>query len=119
MIQKYWLDLGPSLLVGGGVIVSTLIAVLAAQSGWLVLTGPLLLALTALSADAWASRRRGNSSRPSRPALLLGGAILLAGLIVTLRDPGLVKMLIPIIGGAAWVSILRRSGSRRKACARF
>lgn len=116
MTRKYWLRLGPSLLVGAGTVVSTFIAVLAAESGWLVLSGPLLLALAVVSADIWDSRVRRESSGPSVAALILGGAILLAGLIVTLRNPSLVKTLIPVIGGTSYVPLLVRSEGRRKAC---
>lgn len=119
MTRKYWLELGPSLLVGAGIVVSTLIAVLAAQAGWLVMAGPLLLALAVVSADVLDSRVRGESSGPSVASLMLGGAFLLAGLIVTLRDPGLVKTLIPVIGGASCVPLLLRSKSRRKTCSRI
>jgi len=116
MTRKYWLDLGPSLLVGVGIIVSTLIAVLAAESRWLVLAGPLVLAMTVVSADVLDSRLKGESSGPSWAALLLGGSFLLAGLIVTLSDPSVVKTLIPVTGAAAWVSLLLRPERRRKKC---
>ena len=116
MSRKYGIELGPSLLVGVGIILSTLLAVLAAESRWLVLTAPMLLALTAVGADALNSRLRGESWGLSWPALLLGGAFLASGLIVTLSDPGLVKTLIPVIGAGAWIPIARRPGDRRKPC---
>jgi hypothetical protein len=117
MTRKYWLKLGPSLLVGVGIIVSTLVAVLAAKSAWLVLAGPLLLALVVVIADVLASRLRGETSGPSAAALILGGSFLLAGLIVALRDPSLVKELIPIIGAGSWVTLLRRPDDRRTCAA--
>ena len=116
MARKYWLELGPNLLVGAGIVAATFVAVLAAGSGWLVLAGPLLLALTVVGADVLSSRLRGKSSRPSWPALLLGSSFLLSGLIVALRDPILVKTLIPVIGVTAWPVLLLRSGSPRKTC---
>lgn len=115
MTRKYWRDLTPSILVAVGIVVSTFVASRAAGSGWLVLGGPLLLALSVVGADVLDARLRGESSGPSWAALLMGGSCLLAGLIVTLRDPTLVKTLIPILGVAAWVTVLRPvSGS--KAC---
>jgi hypothetical protein len=115
MTLKYWRDLSPSILVAVGIVVSTFIAARAAGSGWLVLTGPLLLALAVVGADVLNARLRGASSAPSWAALFMGGSCLLAGLIVTRRDPTLVKTLMPIIGMAAWVTVLRpESGS--KAC---
>ena len=114
MTLKYLLALGPSLLVAVGIVVSTFIAVLAAESGWLVLAGPLLLALAVVGADVLDSRLRGKPSGPSAAALILGGAFVLAGLIVV-RDPTLVKTLIPIVGVAAWV-VLLRPANRPNAC---
>jgi hypothetical protein len=116
MARKYWLDLGPSLLVGVGIVVATFVAALAADSGWFVLAGPLFLALAVVGADMLSSRLRGKSSRPSWTALLLGGSFLWAGLIVAFRDPSLVKTLIPVVGVAAWPVLLLRPGSPRKTC---
>lgn len=116
MTPKYWLGLSPSVIVGAGIILSTLVAVLAGESRWLVLGAPLLLAIVVVGADVLDSRLRGESSGPSPAALILGGSFLLAGLIVTLGDPSLVKALIPVIGAAGWVTLLLRSESRRKTC---
>ena len=116
MTRKYGFNLSPSLLVGIGIIVSTLIAVVTADFGWWVLAGPLLLALAFVGADMLDSRMRGESSLPSPGVLILGSAILLVGLIVTLRDPDLVKTLIPVIGPAVWVTLLLRPEGRRNAC---
>ena len=116
MARKYWLELGPSLLVAAGIVAATFVAARAAESGWLVLAGPLLLALTVVGADVLGSRLRGKPSRPSWTALFIGGSFLLAGLIVALRDPSLVKTLIPVIGVTAWPALMLRSGSPRKTC---
>ena len=115
MSRKYWLELGPGLLVGAGIILSTLLAVLAAESRWLVMAAPLLLAVTVVGADRLSSRLHGEPWGSFWAALLLGGAILVAGLIVALRDPGLVKTLIPVIGAGTWAPILWRPG-RSKSC---
>ena len=119
MTRKYWLGLSPSLLMAAGLIVSTFTAARAAEFEWLVMAGPLLLAFALVGADVLDSRLRGESSGPSWAALLLGGSILLAGLIVTLRDPRLVKTFIPVMGGAASVSLVLRPEGRRKACVRI
>lgn len=115
MTRKHWLNLTPSLLVGAGILLSALVAVRVAQSGWWVLAAPLLLALAVVSADILASRLRGESSGPSPAALILGGAFLVASWIVALRDPGLVKSLLPILGAASGVTLLRPA-ARRKPC---
>jgi hypothetical protein len=116
MTRKSRLDLGPSLLLAVGMVGSTFIAGRAAHAGWWVLAGPLLLALSAVGADVLSSRLRGRSSGPSAAALILGSALFLAGWIVALRDPGLVKALIPDLGVAAWIVVLLPSKGERKPC---
>jgi hypothetical protein len=116
MTRKHWLVLGPSLFAAVGIIVSTLIAKLAAESGWWVLTGPLFLAFAILGVDVLSSRLRGKPSRPSPVALMLAGAVLLASVIVALRDPGLVKELLPVLGVASWMPLLMLPESRRRSC---
>ncbi len=110
MTRKYWLDLTPSLLLGVGIVVSTSVAVRGAESGSLVLFAPLALAAAVMGSDALDSRLRGDSWGPSWAALILAGAIM------TLRDPSLFKTLIPVIGAASWVILLLRSRGRRKSC---
>jgi hypothetical protein len=117
MIKKYWLSLTPSMLIALAIILSSLVAVLAAKSTWLVLAAPALLALAVAAADALNSRLRGGSFRPSPAALILGASFLLAGLLVTFRDPSLIKTLIPIVGVSAWTTLLLRPENRRNACA--
>jgi hypothetical protein len=105
MTRNRWLDLTPSLLFAVGMVLAKLISARAAEHRWLVLAGPLFLALAIVSADMLASRLRGKSSGPSWAALLMGSSCLLASLIVTLRDPSLVKTFIPVIGIASWISL--------------
>lgn len=116
MVRKHWLYLGPKLVIGAGILASTLVALLAAESGWWVLTGPLLLAATVIAADVLDSRLRGDPSGPTRAALLWAGMFLVTGLIVTLRDPSLVKTLLPVIGPAGWLVIVIRSRGGRPVC---
>lgn len=116
MTRKYWLTQTPSMLLASAIILSTLIAALAANSGWLVMAGPLLLALAVVAADLLASRLSGSSARPSSAAVILGISFVFAGLLVTLREPILVKTLIPIIGVTAWATLLLRPASRQHAC---
>jgi hypothetical protein len=116
MARKYWLELGPSLLVAAGILAATLVAVLAAQSRWGVSGGLMLLALAVVSADVMDSRLRGTAPGPSWAARILVGSFLTAGLMVDLHDPGLVSTLIPTIGVASWVVLLLRPEDLRKSC---
>lgn len=116
MIRRYWLKLGPNLLVGLGIIVATLVAKLAADSGWLVMAGPALLAFSVVCADLLEARLRREPSVPSFGALILAGTFLATAVVVTLRDPGLVKLLIPVVGTGCWVAVLSRSDADRRSC---
>lgn len=116
MTRKFWYDLFPSLIVALGVVAATYVATLAAESGWLVLMGPVMLALAVVSADLLASRLRGASLVPSPAALILSGAFVVAGAIVAFRDPSNVATLIPIVGAGSWVTLLMRPENRRTAC---
>ncbi|HET9819058.1 MAG TPA: hypothetical protein VFP92_07845 [Rhodanobacteraceae bacterium] len=116
MTRKYWLKLGPNLLVGLGIIVATLAAKLAADSGWWVMAGPALLALSVVCADLFEARLRRERSMPSFGALVLAGTFVAMGVVVTLRDPGLVKLLIPVVGTTCWVAVLSRSDEDRRSC---
>jgi hypothetical protein len=116
MTRKSWLTLGPSLLLAVGMVGATFIAGRTAHAGWWVLAGPLLLALSVVGADVLSSRLQGRSSGPSAAALILGGALFLAGWIVALRDPSLVKALIPDLGVAAWITVLLPARGGRKPC---
>jgi hypothetical protein len=116
MTRKSWLALSPSLLLAVGMVGATFIAGRTAHAGWWVLSGPLLLALTVVGADVLSRRLRGRSPGPSATALILGSALFVAGWIVALRDPGLVKTLIPDLGVAAWIVVLLPSKGGRKPC---
>jgi hypothetical protein len=115
MRRRVWLDLGPGLLLGAGIVASTLVAKLAAESAGLIAAGPLLV-LAVVGSSVLASRLRGGSSGPSPAALISGGACLLAGLVLTLGDPRLLDTLLPVIGAAGWVSLLPRAEGRRTMC---
>lgn len=116
MTRKAWLELGPSLLVAAGVLLSTFVAVRTAESRAWVLTAPVLLALALVGADILTARLRGEASGPSPAALLLAGAVVFASAILALRDPALVKMFLPITGAGMWVPLLLRPNVRRKPC---
>jgi len=107
MTRKYLHALGPSLIVGAGILVGTFVAVHAGESRAWVLAGPLLLALAVVGADVLGSRLHGESAGVSAAALIVAAAIPLASLIVMSRDSTLVGTLIPMMGAAAWVALLR------------
>jgi hypothetical protein len=116
MPRKRWLELGPSLLVGAGIVASTCVASLTVASGWLVLAGPLLLAIAFVGAVMLDSRTSGRSPNVYAAALLLGVSFVLASVILFLRGGDHVVEFIPIIGAAGWATLLPRRGNRRASC---
>lgn len=119
MTRKHWIDLGSGLIVGAGILASTLLAFLTAESGWLVLIGPLVLALAVVTADLLGSRPMSGPRRPSRPALFMGGSMLFAAVIVAARDPALVKTLVPALAAPAWVTLVWRPQGQRNCQSTF
>jgi hypothetical protein len=99
-----------------GIILATFLAARAGESHWLVITGPLVLALALVCSDVLDSRLQGPFSPPSRAALILGTSVPLGSWLVSLRDPTLLKWFLPSIGIAAWLALFLRPESRRKPC---
>ncbi len=66
MDRRPWLELAPSLLLASGIVLSALVAVRTASPGWMVLAGPLVLALAVVGADLLTSRLRGEALACSR-----------------------------------------------------
>jgi hypothetical protein len=116
MMRGYWLRFGPALVLASGLSISTAIAVLTSDSAWAVAAGPLLFALSLVGADAMGSRLRGGSSGPSREAVLLAAALLVACGMTALTEPTSLAIVIPILGGGAATPILLRSERRRNPC---
>lgn len=99
-----WRWIGP-IILATVIIISTVVAKLASESRWLVLAGPLCMAIALLAVAAIDHRRYGASRARVWAALILGGAMVLAGVIVAQRDPDRVARILPIIGGVSAVLI--------------
>ena len=99
MTRRLWHRRGPALVLAGGILISTAAAVLTSGSPWTVAAGPLLFAAAVLGADVLG--RRAESSAPSREALVLAAAFLVACGTIALADPRLLPAVIPVLGGSA------------------
>ncbi len=99
-----WHWIGP-IILAAGIVGSTVVAKLASDSRWLVLAGPLGMAIALLAVAAIDHRLYGASRARVWAALILGGAIVLAGLLVAQRDPARVARTLPILGGVSAVLI--------------
>jgi hypothetical protein len=111
MKRRIWRDLGPSLLLAGGIVAGQ-----SAQAAWFDLAGTSLLAMSMLLADALAARVRGMPPRPSLPAWILAFAFALTGLLAMLREPGHTGSLVPVLGLGAWTVLFLRDGNTRTSC---
>lgn len=105
----------PSVILGLGIIASTVLALLTSQWGWWVMTGPLLLVLAMVAASEIGRRRFGFSRRPSRLLLIQGGSLILASAIVAVADPFYVAIMLPILGSGATASLLPSLVGKRGA----
>ena len=104
--------LGSGLLLAAGILASTGLAAVTQDSGWLILSGPALMAVCAAGAGIIQSRRPDGVARGTLPvSLLLGVAILLAGGLTALGDPKQVANLMPVLGSAVATPIV--IGQRR------
>lgn len=111
MKRQKWRDLGPSLLLAGGIVAGQ-----SARTAWSDLAGTSLLALCLLFADALAARLRNMPPRPSLPAWILASTCVLVGLLALLREPGHTASLIPVLGLGAWTVLFMRDGKPRVSC---
>jgi len=110
------LHLVPSILAALGIILASAIAVRTSDSKWLVMAGPLLLAVILLGADILAFRTQGKKRGPSIPTVVFSMAFLAACAIVSFGNPAQVPMMIPILGAGGAFIIPMRSQNRYKAC---
>ena len=103
--------IGP-LILAVGIIGSTVVAMLAEESRWWVLAGPLFMALSLMVAVFVHRRLHGPSRGTSGGAILLGAAIVLAGVILAQANPARVAPFMPILGATAFVVFLATRRNR-------
>ena len=97
MNRDSWIALVPSLILAAGILVSTGIAVLTAETGQWALAGPLVMSLVIVGTGVYAARRSAASVGTIRGALLLAAALLVACALVAWRDPAEVASVLPVL----------------------
>ena len=107
-------DLIPTLLMTGGLLAGTLVSVLTRESGLLTLLGPLIMASTMVIASRISTRQGVTPQNGTAVALILGGSLLFASLIVAVSDPSRVAILMPILGGGFVVLLGPRKCRRQR-----
>jgi hypothetical protein len=116
------LRLAPSLLLAGGVLVSTAVAVAADGSGILLFVSPGVMAAAMLAAGLLAVRRLAAPRAVLISASIHAAPILVAGTITGFSNPEALAGLMPVLGGAtagAFVAIHANAQKSRTACARL
>jgi transcriptional regulator with XRE-family HTH domain len=114
--RKSWTRLIPAIAVAMAIIVGTAIAKHTSDSRWLVMVGPLLLAVVVVGADVLAFRLQGKKRGPSMPTLLLTTAVVGACAMVALGDPARVAMMLPLLGAVAASTMSARSLGQHRVC---
>ena len=110
-----WRLTGP-IILATSVVGSTAISKFASDSGWLVFTGPLVMAIALVAVAAIDHRLYGASRNRVWIAIFLGGIIILASVIVAQSDPAKVASNIGVLGGgvsAVFIWSNRNRGARR------
>lgn len=101
MGRSLGIGVGPSLLLAGGILVSTTAVLLLRDPSWLILSGPLLMALSLIGAGAMAPVAQGVRRSALRVATILGVSLIVAGAILITKDPGLLIPMMPVLGAGA------------------
>ena len=103
------------LIMGAAVIVSTLASIVA-SGGWLVMVGPVSMAIALF----WVARSavRANLLRPDSvaAAATLGVGLVLASAIVALVDPFYVVVMLPVFAGPAVVVLAATTRESAGGC---
>ena len=116
MSRSRGIGIVPSLLLAGGIIVSTIVVALLRDSSWLVLSGPALMALTLVGAAAMSPEAQGLRRSTLRVAVILGASLIVAGVILIVKDAGLLLLMMPVLGaGAAGGLVAVSSGETNEA----
>lgn len=110
MIRQY----GPAVILASALVAAVAIAVSASDSPSMFAAGALLFALGLEGADAWVSRLRGESSRPSLKGLASALAFLAACGISAVGDPQFRAEYMLILAGGAAAPVPLRRGCRRE-----
>lgn len=101
-----------ALIIAAGILIATKAASMAAPSMTMALLSCALLLSFVLLSQALNFRQAGNT-RLRNQGLVLIAALALAGVLIAVTNPSAMARLLPILGAAAWMASLPRSGSNQ------
>ena len=109
-MKQNWI--GPAILATA-IIMGTLLSVVTSSLRWLVLSGPLLLAVATFGVGVLYNRFYQPSRGRLWTSLIIGVTIITASAIVAQNDPDYVAQMLPIIGAGTVVVLMNFP---RKSC---
>ena len=105
----------PSLMMAGGILASTAVAVAAAEAGWLVLGAPIVMSATMLAAVAITRRRNRNSRESFGLALILGAVLVVATALLAFAGTKSVAAMMPILAASLAYPVISSMSDHRQA----
>ena len=116
MNGKIWKSLLPSIVLALGILASSAVARQTADSGWVVIAGPLIMVLSVIVASILGRRLNQTDTSTFRVAVMLGAVIVVTAGILWFRDPSRLAEAMPMLGVAVAFPFILNSRSRRDHC---
>jgi len=101
MTKSGTMGIVPSLLLGFGVLASTILSVLFSHSAWLVLLGPATMATVMIGTSALGPLPNVARRRAVWMSIILGAALILASVIVAIGEPEMLALVLPVLAGSS------------------
>ena len=105
----------PALALAACALMASFMVVHAGGSRWLVYGATLLLALAVPAVDSWRSHLQGLPAWPNSAALIMTGAVIIAGVMVGMDDPSKVRELMPVLCAVTATANLRNRRCLRRS----
>ena len=94
------MGIGSSLLLGFGVLASTILSALFSHSAWLVLLGPVSMAAVMIGTSALGPLPDVARRKAVSMSVILGAALILASVIVVVGEPEMLALVLPVLAGS-------------------
>ena len=101
MTKSGTMGIGPSLILGAGVLASTILSVLFSHSAWLVLLGPVTMAAVMIGTSVLGPLPNAARRRAIWMSVILGAALILASVIVATGEPEMLALILPVLAGSS------------------